>query len=401
MLLCLGVATYSVALAFLAAAAISVLLGSDRLRRAWIVVLPAVLYLAWWLWARHTPDSSEHQFAASNLLLIPTWSFQSLSSGLGALIGVDYDFAGDTAVSPTGSVIALVAIVALAWRLGKGNVPATLWPALGLLLSLWSLTAVAPSVDRLPWSPLYLYPVAIAVLMVGAEAVRGLRWTPSALVALYAVCAVGVATNLKLLDGQANFLRNAYSPSFRAELTALELAGSSADLNYVPSSEAARATQMDTVFSAIARRGDPPTATYLKAARSLGPLGYSAAELSGQSEATRALTDAAMVASTGIRLDPVDPSAQAGSCRLVGSNPAGGAAAAGAGATLALPPGGAILRAGAAGGPVEIRRFGNAWIPVGTLEPGAPAELGLPRDAARQGWRLLTTARPLRVCVLR
>ena len=119
--LCLGIATYSVALAFLVGCAVLVASGDDRWRRAWIVVIPAALYLAWWLWARHTPASSEQQIAISNVLLIPAWGAQSLASGLAALAGVDYEFlANRQRVAWGNRSLRWSAATAVGWRLAKG-----------------------------------------------------------------------------------------------------------------------------------------------------------------------------------------------------------------------------------------------------------------------------------------
>ncbi len=278
-LLCLGVATYSDALAFLVAAAVAVLISGDRKHRIWIFLVPAALYFAWWLWARNSPWSSGEQIALSELLMMPSWGFRSLSAVLGSLSGFDYPFLGSAQPTPVGVTLALASIAALGWRLSRGAVPRTLWPAIAVLLSLWVMQDVVQNAARLPWSPRYLYPVAIAVLMVGAEALRGQSWSRWSLVALYVVAAVGLATNLKLLHDSAIGLREGYSPRLRGELTGIEIAGARASPDYIPNSPAATVTRLDDVFTEFAARGHPPTATYLAAVRRYGRLGYPASEL--------------------------------------------------------------------------------------------------------------------------
>ena len=215
-LLCLGVATYSVALTYLFAVAVAVLIRDDSRRRIWIPAVPALLYLAWWLWARDSPGSSEQQLVISDLLLLPSWGFQSLAAVLDALTGLRYlpsDLAGSVAA---GSVLAVGALAALAWRFERGRIPAAIWTTIALLLSLWALQVVAPSVQRLPSSPRYLFPVGVAVLLVGAEAVRGKSWSRTALIILYAVAVCGLATNLKLLhDSGAQLPRHLRRPAAR------------------------------------------------------------------------------------------------------------------------------------------------------------------------------------------
>jgi hypothetical protein len=51
-LIVFSVFTYTVGLAYLVGLAISVLLRSDRFRRAWIFLVPLALYATWWIWAQ-------------------------------------------------------------------------------------------------------------------------------------------------------------------------------------------------------------------------------------------------------------------------------------------------------------------------------------------------------------
>ncbi len=58
-LLCLGVVTYTVALAFVVGTAVTILVREDRWRRIWIVAVPVAIYTAWWFWALGQEDNSE------------------------------------------------------------------------------------------------------------------------------------------------------------------------------------------------------------------------------------------------------------------------------------------------------------------------------------------------------
>ena len=269
-----------------------------------------------------------------------------------------------------------------------------------MLFALWALQALAPDVDRLPWSPRYLFPVGVAILLVAAEYARGVRWSPTLLAVLYLICAVGLATNLKLLDGGGSYLRNVYAPAARADLAGLEIAGDAANPDYIPAGKGTAITNIDADFTAVAERGDPPTATYLAAVRAFGPLGFSRSELLGEDEATREMTDSTMVAALGLNLEPLAPGESVGVCRAARAAPEQGAQQAG-GVVVDLPPGGAILRAAGVGGSVSIRRFADQGTLLGTIEPNTPTKLALPEGDAGTGWQLLTTARPLRICAPR
>ena len=67
-LLVVSVATIEVGLAFVAAVAVLILWDATRLRRAWVFLVPAALYLAWSLWATRFDQGDT---LVSNLLSDP------------------------------------------------------------------------------------------------------------------------------------------------------------------------------------------------------------------------------------------------------------------------------------------------------------------------------------------
>ncbi|MGH2961466.1 MAG: hypothetical protein ACRDL3_04630, partial [Solirubrobacterales bacterium] len=115
LLLCLAVGSYSVGLPFVAGAAVLILLGPDRRRRAWVFVLPALLYVAWWAWANAGAESTtESNVAISNLLLAPDWALNSLASIGAAVTGLGYAFGGVGSFDPAwGVLVAFAALVVL------------------------------------------------------------------------------------------------------------------------------------------------------------------------------------------------------------------------------------------------------------------------------------------------
>ncbi len=391
-LLCLGVATYTVAIPFAVAAGVYLCLDSKRLTRLWVAALPIALYTAWWLWARDLPGSGESSTTISNVLLIPATSFETLSATLGALTGLDYPFGN--AAAAAGSALALVAFAALGWLLLRGGVRDRLWAILAVPVIFWSLIAlvVNSSEFRSPSDPRYLFPGAIAFLLVAAEAARGARWSRFALISLYAVAAVGAATNVALLrDGGANW-RTFYATPSRADLTALEVAGPNAAPDYIPEGNSLGLTD---AFTELSQKGEPPTASYLAAARRYGGVGFSAQEVPGQPESVRARVDRGLVGAMQPALTPVvGAGPKKAGCRVMRSTP-------GAGLAIDLPPGGATLETRGPARQLALRRFATAAsIPLGTLLPNAPVELALPADGASRPWQLLSRASPLRVCPL-
>src|SRR5262249_59595674 len=123
-----------------------VLLRGDRWRRAWIFLVPAGVYL---LWLVAAPKLSGLVYLSGtglrleNALLIPSFVGEAAAAVAAAASGLSYDFAnptsGDVTYPVWGVVIAVIAVIALVFRLRRGPVPAALWVSLAVLLRFWGL----------------------------------------------------------------------------------------------------------------------------------------------------------------------------------------------------------------------------------------------------------------------
>jgi hypothetical protein len=133
-LLTLSVASFSTGLAFLAGIAVAVLIRREGRARAWIFLVPLLLYAVWWLQAPSLEGGVEADAEASNLLLIPSYIAQSLVAVIAAIVGLNYDFADPTQgrVLFLGAALTLLAVLALGVRLASGDVPRRLWVALAI-----------------------------------------------------------------------------------------------------------------------------------------------------------------------------------------------------------------------------------------------------------------------------
>lgn len=383
-----SVATFSIGLAFLVGVAISVLLGPDRRRRAWIFVVPAALYAAWWISAQSAPEPAGTGAKASNLLLIPSYIAASLAAVLGSLAGLSFEFSAEGAASvstQTGIVLAFVATAALAARLRRGKAPRFLWVALGILLAFWVLSALARNEFRPPGQIRYLYTGAVGVLLVGAAAASGIRFSNRGLAALFVAAALSLATNLVLLRDGASEFRNAYSAPLRANLAMVELARDEIrpGFNYragVP------ALSISTELSA---------AEYLAASDRYGSLGFSPLELAAQPEPIRQRADRTLVRAAGVALEPSRSATPAGGCALARSESPGTPV------VFSVPEGGASLTAaGDARATVTVGRFASLpSVEVGELAPGRSADLRVPADDSATPWRAsVQGASAVRVC---
>jgi hypothetical protein len=376
LLLCLGVVTYTVVLPFVVGVAVTVLLRDDRVRRAWIFLAPLVIYGAWWLWSLSTDVSSSSQISPEDVLLVPSWSFQSLGAGLAALSGLDYKFT-EEGVAGVGPALALLAIGALVLSRRGRPVGRMLWAALAIAVTLWAMGAVASSEIRAPDYSRYMYPDALVILIAAAWAAAGSRWSSRVVAGILVVAAIGVMTNVILLR-DAGVVNRADAEQQRAVLAGIQVAGTNAQPHFVPKdSPGPILFSFGQVYS---------TGTYLAAADRYGDIGYSTAELAGEPEQLREVADSNLVGALGLSLQPSDEKQLAG-CNEVA-----------AGEDALLEPGASVVLRSVAGGDVSLRRLADAAGPtVGTRAPGAPAPLTLPPHDLARDWQLSATA-DVRVC---
>jgi hypothetical protein len=388
-LILLSVATFTTGLAFIAGVGISILLGRDR-RRAWIFLVPFALYLAWWLWALDSPGSSESEVRLSNALLIPNYVADVIATATAGLAGLDYDFPGEAdelgGELGWGAILAVLAVVALAARIRRGDVPSSLWVSLGIVLAFGTLAALAFSDLRTPGSERYVYMGAVGVLLVATDAARGIRFSRRGVALLFAGCAFSLATNLALLRDAAAGYRNAYSIPSRAQFAVLELARDHVDPGFA-------GIRSLGVFGNVA-----PAGPYLDASARYGSLGFSLPELERQSESVRQGADRVLASALELRLRPSPAGRRPAGCQVLRNEDPGGPIG------VELPQGGASLRARTATrAPVTLGRFGTSpSAEVGTLPPAKRTVLRVPTDASPVPWRAAVTgARSVEVCAVR
>jgi hypothetical protein len=397
-LLLISVATFSTGLAFLAGIAVSVLLRDDRWRRAWIFVVPLVLYVAWYVAA---PRISGPEFSAdtglhlSNVLLLPNYIAAAAASVSAALTGLSYDFSGPPtqgglADSSLGAPIALLAVAALIFRIRRGRIPASLYVSIAILLAYWIASGlVTAPPGRLPNSGRYLYSAAVAVLLVATDAGRGLRISRGILLTLMSVTALALGANLALLRVGGHSDRS-YSATIRTQLAALEVARGHVDRGYVPT-----CTPALPVSCALLALGAAGQAGQLLAATSqYGSFGFSPSELQRQSEALRGLADSTVAGALRLRLTAAGPPTAPHRClKLRG----GGTSS----RTVTLRPPGILMRSAAAGLVILGRFAATPTVNVGALVPGHFLALQIPADRAPQPWHAaVATAGTLTLCPL-
>jgi hypothetical protein len=374
-----ALATYSVAVGFVVGAGVLILLGRDRWRRAWVFVVPVVLYAAWFLWSRNHGDSTEGSVSIANLLLVPSWAFNALATVGAATVGLKYDYGPSG--SDWGPVVAVAALGALAWRVRRGHVPKWLWSLLAIPLALWTIEAARGSFPpfHVPQSPRYIYPGTLAVLLVAVEAARGARLGRRGVVILYVGVAISLATNIALLRSESG------SPRGRALTTRVELAAVDIDggrfgpqLGDGLKGKALRVGERNGVATG-----------YIDAVRKFGSPAYSLPELRARPEVLRQHADQILADNLGLRLQPSsEPNRR---CRRIGGKP-------GQGTMFQLPAGGSVLSTSGGSAPLLLRRFAAApTVKAGDISP-TPAALAIPTDSAPDPWYAFTPARSVVAC---
>ena len=378
LLLAISAAMIEVGLAFLVGAALLIALDRDRLRRAWIVVAPLVLYAGWWVWSSARFDQGETEL--SNIVDVPKTAFESIAVSLGSLTGTNTPIPASFATDLTtlGKVLAVAALVVLAARIARGDLPRTIWVWLVIAGTYWTLLAIAA---RSPQSTRYLLVSAVLVLLVAADCFRRpLSNRAGAVLVVLALLPLPANVDALFTGKDENVLRTDI-PKTRAEFAMVELAGERVDPAYIVSADPRVSELGGGLYLGL------PAIAILDAAKQNGSIAYSLDELEEQPEEIRAIADAALVGAIPVELEPSHSPGAALTCSA--TEPREGRAA-----VVPLSTGFNLVRVSGPGTPlIGLRRFAASGpgVPVARLRPGGWAALKLPQDGEKD-WELVTKA---------
>jgi hypothetical protein len=393
---------------FAAGAALDIVLRRDERdwrRRAFVVIVPGVLYVLWWLGWGHEAESA---ISLHNIAATPLFVLDSFAAAIAALFGLATPAEGTA--SPAGldwgrPLAVLLGGLAL-WRVYRlERIPRSFWVVLAIGLSFWILGGFDVKPGRTPWASRYQLPGAVFVLLVATELLRGVRLGRRLLAPAVVVVAAAVASNgLFLHEAYKSYLST--TELIRADLTAMEIARDTVDPSFYLDEEFA-----DTGFAYI------DAGSYFSAVDAFGSPAYTIEELRGSPEAARFAADKVLLNALRVALEPTSAAslpapdarapASAGSAGVV-EVPAAGCITAAAGEDaplLSLPPGGVVIRAGAQ--PVtdiQMRRFATGrQFPVDFqtgIGPGEALRLPIPNDLSTAPWKLRLEGAPATVCGL-
>jgi hypothetical protein len=362
------------ALSFALGVALAIALQRGPLRRAYVVVVPILLYVVWYAGWGHT---SRSYLSFDNIANSVPYVLDGLASSLASLLGL-------TPESLPGwgrpLLLALFVVVGLRFR-SRLPVSRWFWVSSLILLSFWFLAAVntvnivtagTSFYARPPTASRYQYVAAVLLVLVLADLASGLgRPRQAVVVAALAVAVVAVLGNLPTLHGQYLNLRGV-TPTVRGGLAGLEIESDNVDPGFTLTRENSGFNYAESV------RAGP----YLSAVRSYGSPAYSESELPGAPERARVTADLVMGATAGIQLRPAAPARAPVGCSTLHLRP-------GAPAVLTLSAGRVLLEPSPlVTAQVSLRRFATDSFPVhaGTLT--GPEELTIPEDRSGRPWQV-------------
>ncbi len=380
-LLVVSVVSFTTGVAFAIGALCLCAVRRQLRARAWVALVPLVVYAGWLLWVRivYLPAHPGVQpIAVSNLLLIPSMIAQQGAATAGALTGLNYDFGTSDPLSvfstssAYGPLIAAAAGGLLALRLRRGASP-LLYALLATLVVYWIELAIGYGLGRTPTTVRYVYAAGVIAILIAGEAVNKRVTSPRALAILYAVSALALVGNVaRLRDGM--HLYRTFGTRMRAQLSAIEIAA--------PSEQASFGTLLGYPPLVVGTAGP-----YLQAVDRNGSPAYSGQQLRGESEDLRAAADDVLVSALQLHLSASSLGQPASGCRLLTPAPRGSM-------TFALASPGVELRS-SANAQVAVSRFASTQtIPIGTLAFDRAVDLRIPRDRSSLPWHVTISPAP-------
>jgi hypothetical protein len=368
---------FEMGLAFVIGGVVSIALRDDRLRRAWIVGVPFVIYGIWRIWAAKYGGSGIH---LSNVLWVPAYAVDSIGVVVASFFGLFFWVGSGqlTSLKLTGFDLShlaeglflltaetFTAVLLIRRLLKRGRLPNAFWMALAVLVAIWVEHGLALGPNRTPGEVRYVFPDTVVFLLLALECVRGIRPTRLALGGAVVLTVIAVVGNLpRFQEGRSILVE--YSNGFRSSVAVMELDGPRMRPDFNPATEAAEA------FTPGRETLIGPTSVAQLSGK-YGRFGYSIPALREQSEGQRETAD--IVAARGLGLETAPAGAGGRECR-----PANAAE------MIPLPPGGALLRAKKAS-PLLLRRFGSRYVvEVGRLPAGRSFAIRIPEDSSTIVW---------------
>ena len=387
--LVVAVLSGSLGVCFGVAAAVDVLLKRRERgwARAYVFVVPALVYLGWYAGWGH---EAEDHLTLRNVLDTPHYVMDGFASVLAALAGLSTIPVNSPGQPDWGRPLLIGAIGLVAfgqWR--RPGFSRGFWVVTAAGVTYWVLAAFNYIPGREASASRYIYAGAVFVLLMAAELLRGVRFSRRGLIVAAILTACAIGPNLAQMKDGRDWSKE-QSIFTQADLAAVEIARDQVDPNF----RLAPVELVGTASLMVVEAGK-----YLEAVDRWGSPAYTPEELLTAPAPGPHFAD--MVLSSALRLSTETDlgaySAEGGEgCTEL---PAGSI---GPTTEVALAPG--LTRIEVAPGPpadFALRRFSSGEYPVNT--EGAPGDsttlLRIPRDRASQPWYLhVEASQTVRVC---
>jgi hypothetical protein len=377
----------SLGIPFIAAALVAILLSPrERWRgRAYVVLIPALLFAAWYLGWGHEAES---HMSMRNILVSPRFVAEAIAAGVGNLFGLGQSPVSGTVELFWGAVLlAVIVAFVVSRQLRRPGVDPGLWPVAAAATVNWFLTAFNQVPGREPVASRYQYASCVFILLVLSNLLVRERFGRRAVLIAAAVTALAVAPNLVVLkDGRDIFAVR--SVLTKADTGAIEIARRTVRPDFELAPEVAGAPALIDVFAG----------PYLEAVDEYGSPAYTETELIDAPEEAKHWADIVLGAAL-----PVETKTLARGYRARSREDCVGIAAGTSPVNeLSLIPGSTRIEvAPGADAHLALRRFSDGEFPV--LLPPAPGGrvtvLHIPPDPSPRLWYLhVEAAQPARVC---
>ncbi|HEV2858548.1 MAG TPA: hypothetical protein VGW80_09125 [Solirubrobacterales bacterium] len=372
-----------------AVAALVAILQSPRerwRRRAFVFVIPVLLYALWYLGWGHEAES---HLSLRNVLASPRFVAESLAAGVGNLFGLGTSPVSGTTELFWGAALVVAIVAALGYRQWqRPSFDPGLWPVAAAAAVNWFLTAFNQIPGRDPASSRYQYASCVFIVMLLANLLARERFSRRALLVGVAVTVLAVAPNLVVLkDGRDSF--EAQSVLTRADTAAIEIARRSVPAEFELTPEVAGTPGLIDIFAG----------RYLEAVDDYGSPAYSEAELLAAPPQFRRQADIVLSQALPLRT-AVTPNGYDGAGGRENCLPVPGGAP--PDSEVALHPGPTRIEvAPGAEAHFTLRRFAEGEYPVPTAGApgGSTVVLRVPRDESPRPWYLhAEAAQSIRVC---
>jgi hypothetical protein len=380
--LVLGLGFSGLGVPFVVAAAVVVLQGprQSRRRRAFVFVVPALLFAAWYVGWGH--DAESH-VSLRNVLASPRYVADSIASSLGSLVGLGTSPETGVGDPAWGRALLIALVIGLGYRQYRlrPRISPGLWPVAAAAAANWILSAFNNIAGRDPTVSRYQYVGAVLILLILANLLRDVKVTRRMVLAGAAVTLLAVGPNLVVLKNGTDLLRKE-AVLTRADTAAFEIARRTVDPDLQLNPEIAGTGALVNVYAGA----------YLEAVDEYGSPAYSVAELEAAPEEGRRQAD--IVLAHALPLNATTTLGGLGASTGPGCTtiPPGGGDPEG----IPLAPG--SYRIAIDPGPeasIDLRRFAVGEFPVANqgVAGGSVTELRIPPDSARLPWRLRVEAR--------